>query len=223
MCPGCPRRRRRARSRPMARWTINITVDTTGLAPGVYQATVVVKTNDPDHRESPGSGHADRPGLPAGHQRGRRLVRRSGPGQPLRCRPTVLDRRLRVRRVGLDTLDAPRHRGNDPRQALPGCPKRHEGLSVRRPERHLPGRPLVRRVPVLQEARPDLQCRAGGIDRPPVPRCRGRRRWSLRRTGSVLRVEVTDGVLDISFTGLRRRPPIVNAILVTEMPPGSPG
>jgi len=36
-------------------------------------------------------------------------------------------------------------------------------------------------------------------------------------------VEVTDGVLDISFTSQRGDKPIVNAILVTEMPPGSPG
>lgn len=36
-------------------------------------------------------------------------------------------------------------------------------------------------------------------------------------------VEVTDGVLDISFAAQRGDSPIVNAILVTEMPPGSPG
>jgi hypothetical protein len=36
-------------------------------------------------------------------------------------------------------------------------------------------------------------------------------------------VDVTDGVLDISFAGQRGDSPIVNAILVTEMPPGSPG
>lgn len=36
-------------------------------------------------------------------------------------------------------------------------------------------------------------------------------------------VEVTDGVLDISFTAQRGDKPIINAILVTEMPPGSPG
>jgi len=35
-------------------------------------------------------------------------------------------------------------------------------------------------------------------------------------------VEVTDGVLDISFTAQRGDQPIVNAILVTEMPAGSP-
>ena len=36
-------------------------------------------------------------------------------------------------------------------------------------------------------------------------------------------VEVTDGVLDIGFLAQRGDQPIVNAILVTEMPPGSPG
>ena len=36
-------------------------------------------------------------------------------------------------------------------------------------------------------------------------------------------VEVTDGVLDITFLAQRGDKPIVNAILVTEMPPGSPG
>ena len=36
-------------------------------------------------------------------------------------------------------------------------------------------------------------------------------------------VEVTDGVLDISFTAQRGDTPIVNSILVTETPPGSPG
>jgi hypothetical protein len=36
-------------------------------------------------------------------------------------------------------------------------------------------------------------------------------------------VEVTDGVLDISFIAQRGDKPIINAILVTEMPPGSPG
>ena len=35
-------------------------------------------------------------------------------------------------------------------------------------------------------------------------------------------VEVTDGVLDITFTSQRGDTPIVNGILVTEMPPGSP-
>ena len=38
---------------PDGSMTINITVDTTGLAPGVYQATVVVKTDDPDHASLP--------------------------------------------------------------------------------------------------------------------------------------------------------------------------
>ena len=36
-------------------------------------------------------------------------------------------------------------------------------------------------------------------------------------------VEVTDGVLDVGFLAQRGDQPIVNAILVTEMPPGSPG
>jgi hypothetical protein len=36
-------------------------------------------------------------------------------------------------------------------------------------------------------------------------------------------VTVTDGVLDIGFIAQRGDAPIVNAILVTEMPPGSPG
>ena len=36
-------------------------------------------------------------------------------------------------------------------------------------------------------------------------------------------VEVTDGVLDIGFLAQRGDQPIVNAILVTELPPGSPG
>jgi len=36
-------------------------------------------------------------------------------------------------------------------------------------------------------------------------------------------IEVTDGVLDISFVAQRGDKPIINAILVTEMPPGSPG
>ena len=35
-------------------------------------------------------------------------------------------------------------------------------------------------------------------------------------------VEVSDGVLDISFTAQRGDQPIVNAVLVTELPPGSP-
>jgi subtilisin family serine protease len=36
-------------------------------------------------------------------------------------------------------------------------------------------------------------------------------------------VEVTDGVLDIGFTAQRGDQPIINAILVTELPPGAPG
>jgi hypothetical protein len=36
-------------------------------------------------------------------------------------------------------------------------------------------------------------------------------------------VTVTDGVLDVGFAAQRGDAPIVNAILVTEMPPGSPG
>jgi len=38
-----------------------------------------------------------------------------------------------------------------------------------------------------------------------------------------LTVEVTDGVLDVGFLAQRGDQPIVNAILVTELPPGSPG
>jgi beta-galactosidase len=38
-----------------------------------------------------------------------------------------------------------------------------------------------------------------------------------------LLVEVTDGVLDVSFVPQRGDKPIVNGILVTEVPPGSPG
>ena len=34
-------------------------------------------------------------------------------------------------------------------------------------------------------------------------------------------VVVTDGVLDVSFIAQRGDKPIINAILVTEMPPGS--
>jgi hypothetical protein len=36
-------------------------------------------------------------------------------------------------------------------------------------------------------------------------------------------VEVSDGILDISFVAQRGDQPIVNGILVTELPPGSPG
>jgi hypothetical protein len=36
-------------------------------------------------------------------------------------------------------------------------------------------------------------------------------------------IEVTDGVLDVSFLAQRGDAPIINAILVTEVPPGSPG
>jgi beta-galactosidase len=38
-----------------------------------------------------------------------------------------------------------------------------------------------------------------------------------------LLVEVTDGVLDVSFVPQRGDKPIVSGILVTEVPPGSPG
>jgi hypothetical protein len=48
----------------------------------------------------------------------------------------------------------------------------------------------------------------------------GGRRIALDRT---FFVEVTDGVLDITFTAQRGDTPIVNAILVTEVPPGIPG
>ena len=36
-------------------------------------------------------------------------------------------------------------------------------------------------------------------------------------------VEVTDGTLDIEFAAPRGHKPIVNAILVTELPAGAPG
>ena len=52
---------------------------------------------------------------------------------------------------------------------------------------------------------------------------------SLRAAGGLLTaydrsviVEVTDGVLDISFVGNLGDVPIVNGILVTEIPQGSP-
>ena len=48
----------------------------------------------------------------------------------------------------------------------------------------------------------------------------GGRNVALDRT---FLVEVTDGVLDISFAAQRGDKPIINAILVTELPLGSPG
>ena len=48
----------------------------------------------------------------------------------------------------------------------------------------------------------------------------GGRLIALDRTFTV---EVTDGVLNINFAAQRGDSPIVNGILVTEMPPGSEG
>ena len=97
-------------------------------------------------------------------------------------------------------------------------------LQVRGPQRPVPGRPLVRRAPATRS--PAGACSASRSRAARGVRLRRRRRrpaGASRRVDRTFFVEVTDGVLDIEFIARAATQPIVNAILVTEMPPGSLG
>jgi subtilisin family serine protease len=199
---------------------VAITVDTTGLEPGVHEAIVVVMTNDPDH------GMAAVPVVlvvPA-FQQG---VNAGGGAHA---------------NANGDVFAADRAYG--------GGPFGYVGASsVRSTKRAIDG---TTEDPLYQSLRtgmtgyrfavPEGRYRVDLGFAEIVARKAGSRVFSVAIEGQTVlanfdvfavagrdaaldrwfEVDVTDGQLDITFTAQRGDAPIVNAILVTEVPPGSP-
>ena len=175
-------------------------------------------------RQHAGPGDARRPGVPAGRQRRRRRLRRSGHGRPLRRRPGVLRPAASATSASATRSTNGRHRAAPTAIRSTRISGGHVGLSVRRPERHLQGR-LCRsrssssrrpgRGSSASRSRAPQSCRtstsfaaAGGQHVASTGRSSSRSPTACSTSGSLAQ---------------RGDKPIVNAILVTEMPPGSPG
>ncbi len=202
---------------------LTITVDSTGLATGVYHAIVVIQTNDPDQSNiqvpvtlvvpayqqgvnagggayvDPANGNlfgADRPYSAGGFGYvGASSTRTSTAA----IAGTTRDPLYQGQRAGMTAY----------RFAVPNGTYQVD-LSFAE----------------LQQARVGSRVFAVGLEGSnvltnfDVYAAAGGRYTALDKS---FLVEVTDGVLDISFIAQRGDKPIVNAILVTQMPPGSPG
>lgn len=208
---------------PNGSQALTVTVDTTGLASGVYHAIVVIQTNDPDNATmqipvtlvvpayqqgidagigsfvDPATGDfyaADRPYTVGGF----------GYVGPSSVRATQHD----IDGTDRDPLYADLRQGmTDYRFTVPDgtyvVTLSFAELQLNKAGSRVFGVSLEG-TPVLSNF--DVWAAAGG------------RYVALDRT---FVVEVTDGILDISFLAQRGDSPIINAIIVTEMPPGSPG
>ncbi|OGO54079.1 MAG: hypothetical protein A2V85_12235 [Chloroflexi bacterium RBG_16_72_14] len=199
--------------------TLDVSIDTSGLAPGTYRAAVVISTNDPDHATTL---------LPVtltvpAYQRG---VNAGGPAfTDLDLTPYVADRAYAPGEFGYlgpssarSTKAAIEGTEADPlyqdlRTGMTGyrfdVPDGHYVVMLRFAE--LTARRAGERVFSISvegttvEANLDVFAAAGG-------RLTALDRW--------FEVDVSDGVLDIGFAAQRGDLPIINAILVTEMPAG---
>ena len=202
---------------------LTITVDSTGLATGVYHAIVVIQTNDPDNSTiqvpvtlvvpayqqgvnagggayvDPANGNlfgADRPYSAGGFGYVGTSSKRTSTAA---IAGTTRDPLYQAQRAGMSAY----------RFAVPNGTYRVD-LSFAE----------------LQQAKAGSRVFAVGLEGSnvlanfDVYAVAGGRYIALDRS---FLVEVTDGVLDISFAAQRGDKPIVNAILVTEMPAGSPG
>lgn len=202
---------------------LTISVDTTGLTPGVYHAIVVIQTNDPDNANlqvpvtlvvpayqqgvnagggayvDPANGNlygADRSFSAGGFGYvGASSTRSTTAG----IAGTTRDPLYQTLRAGMTAY----------RFAVPNGTYR---VDLSFAEIQL-AKKAARVFSVGLEG-------AGVLANLDVFAAAGGKNIALDRT---FIVEVTDGVLDISFAAQRGDRPIINAILVTEMPPGSPG
>jgi subtilisin family serine protease len=202
---------------------LTFSVDTAGLAPGVYQGVVVVQTNDPDNSNlqvpvtlvvpayqqgiDPGTGSyldpdtgvlyaADQAFTPGGFGYVGSSSTRSTTAD---IAGTDRDPLYNDLRTGMTAY----------RFAVPNGTYQIDLAFAELQLQRAGARVFsvgIEGTSVLSNF--DVFAEAGG------------RRIALDRSFTV---EVTDGVLDITFAAQRGDSPIINGILVTEMPPGSPG
>jgi subtilisin family serine protease len=207
---------------PDASTNLDVTVDTTGLAPGAYRAIIVVQTNDPDHAVTQVPVTLVVPGYEQGINVGGKAYTTaagvdyaddrsygSGPygyvgsGSKKKTShsiagtdddPLYRDQRLGMKSYQFDVPDG--HYRVDLQFAE---------LVERRAGRRI-FNVTIEGVPVIPYL--DVAAEAPG------------RYVALNRS---FEVDVSDGQLNIDFGAHVGDKAIVNAILVTELPPGSPG
>ncbi|MEO7229429.1 MAG: malectin domain-containing carbohydrate-binding protein, partial [Candidatus Limnocylindrales bacterium] len=202
---------------------LTVKVDSTGLTPGVYHAIVVVQTNDPDRSNSQVPVILVVPKYQQGIDTGEGAY-----VDPANGNIFVTDRAFSAGGFGYVGSSSTRSTGaaiagteRDPlyqdlragmtayRFAVPNGTYRVD-LSFAELQATRAGARVfnvsIEGAAVLSNL--DVFAAAGG------------RYVALDRT---VLVEVSDGVLDISFIAQRGDKPIINAILVTELPLGSPG
>jgi subtilisin family serine protease len=202
---------------------LTVTVDTTGLAPGVYHAVVVIQTNDPDNANMQIPVTLVVPAYQQGID--------SGAGSyvdPTTGDFYAVDRAYTVGGfgyVGPSSVRATKHdiagTDRDPLYA-----DLRQGMTDYRFT--VPDGTYVVTLSFSELQLDKAGSRVFGVSLEgtqvlnnfDVWAAAGGRYVALDRT---FVVEVTDGILDISFTAQRGDSPIINAIIVTEMPPGSPG
>jgi subtilisin family serine protease len=202
---------------------IDVNVDSTGLEPGVYGARLIVRTNDPDHGSfivpvvlvvpayqqgiDPGTGSfldpvtgdfyaADRAFTPGGFGYVGASSTRSTASDIV---GTDRDPLYNDLRQGMTAYRFTVPNGTY-RVDLAFAELLYQKAGARVFSVSLEGTSVLNSFDVYAEA--------------------GGRHIALDRTFTVV---VTDGVLDITFAAQRGDSPIVNGILVTEMPPGSEG
>lgn len=208
---------------PNASTTVDVHVDTSGLATGVYRAIGLVQTNDPDL----GTVQVPITLVVPAYQQG---VNAGGPTYVDPATATVFasDRRFSTGRFGYVGTSATR----STRVAIGGTERDplYQTLRTGMTGYRFAVPNGVYRVDLsfaeLQAtrvgARVFIVSIEGGaaLSSVDVVAASGGRYIALDRS---LLVEVSDGVLDVSFISQRGDGPIVNGILVTEIPAGSPG
>ncbi len=208
---------------PNASATVDVHVDTAGLATGVYRAIALVQTNDQDL----GTVQVPITLVVPAYQQG---INAGGPTyvDPASATVFVSDRPYSTRRFGYVGSSATR----STRVAIGGTERDplYQTLRTGMTGYRFAVPNGIYRVDLsfaeLQAtkagARVFIVSIEGGaaLSSVDVVAAAGGRYIALDRS---LLVEVTDGVLDVSFVPQRGDKPIVNGILVTEVPPGSPG
>jgi subtilisin family serine protease len=202
---------------------IDVTVDTTGLAPGVYHADVVILTNDPDHAAFSVPVLLVVPAYQQGVDAGTGTY-----VDPANGNVFASDRAFSAGSFGYVGASSVRSTGTDiaGTDRDPLYQDLRTGMSAYRFS-------VPNGTYRVDLSFAELQLKKAGarvfsislegssaLANLDVFAAAGGRYVALDRS---FVVEVSDGVLDISFAAQRGDSPIVNAILVTEMPPGSPG
>jgi subtilisin family serine protease len=208
---------------PDGSMAIDITVDTTGLAPGVYHARVVVKTDDPDHSSFPVPVTLVVPAYQQGINAGGGSYVDPAQGDLYGA-----DRSFSAGGFGYVGSSATRSTtaGIAGTTRDPLYQDLRSGMTAYRFSVPNGTYKVDLSFAELQLTKTGARVFSVGLEGSSVLSnfdvfaAAGGRYIAVDRSFTV---EVTDGVLDISFAAQRGDKPIINAILVTEMPPGSPG